>query len=319
MKYTDFIPPLSDFGFKLLFGTEKNKTNLIVLLNAILHDRLGYEKIIDLRLNPTEYKGENPDRKTIQYDIHCLTDRHHRIIVEMQNKVHPNFEDRMFYYGAEAVSRQDRRIKGHSTWDFHIDPVVSLAICNFKIKKMGDRPVSHFSFREVETNMEYGRQLNLVFLQLPWFSDDVEDCNTELDKIMFSLKNMERIQNMQEIPFSKQEGDFYSRIAQASRYSALSEEERLEYDRYMKYENDRLLEQQWAREEGFEEGYQDGHAKGIAQGIAQGIVQGLEEGAEKAKMEDAKKMIELGLDLSLISEITGLSLEKLSNIKSATI
>ena len=33
---SDFISPLSDFGFKNLFGKEgKSKQNLIVLLNAI--------------------------------------------------------------------------------------------------------------------------------------------------------------------------------------------------------------------------------------------------------------------------------------------
>jgi hypothetical protein len=44
-KIGKFIDPLTDFGFKLLFGTEPNKDLLISFLNELFKDR---KVIIDL-------------------------------------------------------------------------------------------------------------------------------------------------------------------------------------------------------------------------------------------------------------------------------
>ena len=312
----DFISPLSDFGFNNLFGTEHGKDNLIDLLNAILHERLGYEKIVDLKLNPTENKGLSPERKSTRYDIHCVTDGGHRIIVEMQNNWHHNFDNRIFYYGVEAISRQDRRLEGQPAWDFSIDPVVSIALCNFK--KFGDRPVLYYTFREAESNEPYGNQLSLAILQLPGFTDVEEECDTFLKQIIYSLKNMERIQTMEKIPFSKGEGDFFSRIARRSRYSALNEEEQLAYDRWLKFENDRILELEYsrreARAEGLAEGLAEGRAEGIAEGRAEGLAEGIAEGRAEEKYDIAKAALAMGLTVDDVEKLTGLSKEELSRL-----
>lgn len=295
----DFISPLSDFGFYNLFGTDNGKENLIDLLNAILHERLGYEKIVDLKLNPTENKGLSPERKTTRYDVHCVTDGGHRIIVEMQNNWHHNFDNRIFYYGVEAIGRQDRRIEGVGAWDFTIVPVVTIALCNFKHKKFGNRPVAYYTFREEETNEPYGNQLSLVFLQLPEFTDKEEECDTFLKKIIYSLKHMESIQTREKIPFSTSEGDFFSRIARRSRYSALSEDEQLAYDRWLKFENDRILELEYSRREA------------IAEGLAAGRAEGLAEGELQQAWKDAKGFYKEGVSLEVISKVTGLSIDEL--------
>jgi predicted transposase/invertase (TIGR01784 family) len=54
---------------------------------------------------------------------------------------------------------------------------------------------------------------------------------------------------------------------------------------------------------GFEEGYKEGLVIGIK-----------ESGKEEANIETAKKMKEKGLDLELIHEITGLSLDKIQEL-----
>ena len=46
-----------------------------------------------------------------------------------------------------------------------------------------------------------------------------------------------------------------------------------------------------------------------------GIKQGLERGTEQSKNEIAKNMLKKGLDISLISEVTGLSNEQINNLK----
>ena len=54
--------------------------------------------------------------------------------------------------------------------------------------------------------------------------------------------------------------------------------------------------------------------KGIEKGIKEGIEQGVEKGAEKITREIALKMIENGMDINLISNITGLSIEELEKL-----
>ena len=69
-----------------------------------------------------------------------------------------------------------------------------------------------------------------------------------------------------------------------------------------------LLDQ--AKNEGIEEGIE----KGIEQGIEKGIEQGIEKGIEKNTRETALKMIENGLDIQLIANITGLSVEEIEKL-----
>ncbi|MCH5241423.1 MAG: Rpn family recombination-promoting nuclease/putative transposase [Muribaculaceae bacterium] len=318
----DFISPLSDFGFNYQFGREQSKDNLIDLLNAILHERLDFEKIVDLTLNPTENKGISPEHKTTRYDIHCVTEKGQRIIVEMQNQNHPNFNNRMLYYGVEAIHRQDRRMDNMNSWDFSIDPVVTIALCNFNQKEFGKRQLIHYTFRDEETNERFGNQLSLVFLQLPQFPDREEECDTFLKQIIYSMKNMERIQTLESIPFSKEATDIFARMAKRSRYSALSEDEQLAFDRWLKFENDRLLEIAYARKEAIEKGLEEGRAEGKAAGIAEGreegravgIAEGRAEGRVEEKWEMAKNLLNLGVDLETVSKASGLSIQDLRKL-----
>lgn len=293
----DYISPMSDFGFKNFFANGKDsKDNLIILLNAILHDYLGFEKITDLSLNPTEDKAENPDRKTTFYDIHCTTSSGKKLIVEMQNKYEDNFRNRVFFYGVEAVMQQDfRKKKKSAVWNFELVPVVTIALCNFHLPGFNERPLAYFNLRDTYTNKEYGNQFQMVFIHMTEFTRDPEKCNTELEKIVFSLMNMDKIQRMQTIPFSNEEGDFYSRLATKSRVSALSRDEKEYYDRWLKHEYDRYLQEELAK--------QNAHKEGRAKGI--------EEGELKKAWESARIMKEKGLDIEFIAEVTGLSIPEL--------
>ena len=62
---------------------------------------------------------------------------------------------------------------------------------------------------------------------------------------------------------------------------------------------------------GMKKGIQQGMKQGIQQGIQQGLKQGIEQGQIKAKKETAKLMLEKGLDISLISDCTGLSFQEI--------
>ncbi len=65
-----FLNPLTDFGFKHLFGAETNKDLLISFINAIFK---GEKTIIDIQYGATEYAGVLQVHKKVFFDLTCTT------------------------------------------------------------------------------------------------------------------------------------------------------------------------------------------------------------------------------------------------------
>ena len=70
-----------------------------------------------------------------------------------------------------------------------------------------------------------------------------------------------------------------------------------------------------AEERGHEAGLKQGLEQGIQQGIQEGIQQGIQEGSQQKAIEAALKMIKMKYPVDDISEITGLSPEKILELK----
>ena len=61
--------------------------------------------------------------------------------------------------------------------------------------------------------------------------------------------------------------------------------------------------------------YAEGEAEGLAKGLAKGLVEGRAEGRAEGIVEVAKKMVDKGMAAALVAEMTGLPLDKVSNLK----
>ncbi|MDW8289070.1 MAG: hypothetical protein RMJ89_13435, partial [Flammeovirgaceae bacterium] len=62
-------------------------------------------------------------------------------------------------------------------------------------------------------------------------------------------------------------------------------------------------------------GFQKGLQEGIKEGIEKGKQEGIKEGIEKNKLETALKAIQKGLSNEVISELTGLSIEEIEQLR----
>jgi predicted transposase/invertase (TIGR01784 family) len=71
------------------------------------------------------------------------------------------------------------------------------------------------------------------------------------------------------------------------------------------------LDYQSGLQEAEEKGIEQGIEKGIEQGIKKGIKEGIKEGDYQRALKDAQKMLEKGLDINLIAEITGLDVKEI--------
>ena len=303
-----FINPFTDWGFKRIFGQEVNKELLIDFLNELF---AGEHVIRDIKFRDKEMLGETKDSKSIVFDIFCDTDDGKHIIVEMQNSSMKHYIERSIYYLARAVSEQG--VVGD--WDYSLSPVYIISFLNFN---PNDRVLKKFrtdaSLRDIGVEEPLTKKVRLIYLVLPYFDKDVEECENDFDCWIYLLKNMNTLERM---PFIAQNAVF-RKLAQITDITTLSKSEREKYDYSLKNMRDYIATYNLAEEKGIEKGFERGRAKGRAEGHAEGKAEGRAEGRAEGSLqtarENARKMRAKGFDQSLISEITGLSIEEIMGL-----
>ena len=82
----------------------------------------------------------------------------------------------------------------------------------------------------------------------------------------------------------------------------------------MNTERDTYNQIEYARETGREEGREEGLKVGREEGHKKGHKEGKEEGAKQKSFDIAKRMLEKGIDVETISELTGLTEKEISKL-----
>lgn len=218
-----FFNPFTDTGFKIVFGKEKDKIILISFLNALLEGRPFYEPITNVIYGDKEVPRDMDCERTAINDIHCVTQSGRHIILEMQLEPHDNFEDRMICYSCRAVTEQMRR--GH--WDFSIESVYSICFTNFLLPGSDPRLVLDRAYCDLESREPVSDRQRYLYIQLPVFgAHSSEECVTELERWIYSLKHMPE---MKEIPFAARD-EAFRRLQQVGEIESMTPEERRQYD-----------------------------------------------------------------------------------------
>lgn len=291
---TRVIDPILDEGFKLLFGRENVSERLLVsFLKSLFADDPILRNIEHVEFINTEHQSEYRDGRTIRYDIKCKTSTGHKFIVEMQNASQVNILDRSEYYLSRAIAKQGYKGKDRTSrnWNHKLTPVVGVFICNFNVNGLDRKAITHLGVCDMETGKPIGAAKRSVFIQLPSFKKDEDECTQESDKWIYNIKNMG---TMQRVAF-KTEEDIFNYLDEVSNVAALDEDEREFYEDALKYVRDRNAEREFAMEEGL--------AKGRAEGRADAI------------KDTVIRMIDAKCDDDLIKDITGVSQGQLDNIK----
>ena len=184
-----FINPFTDMGFKRIFGQEVNKNLLIDFLNDLLE---GEKRIIDITFLDKEQLGTSVDDRSCNYDIYCENENGERFIVEIQNRGHRNFKERAIYYLSRAIANQGQ--KGPS-WIFDLKAVYGVFFMNFHLDgRRQARFRTDIDLRDMRTNEPFSDKMRFIFLDLPAFTKDEETCETDFERWIYVLKNMEILQ-----------------------------------------------------------------------------------------------------------------------------
>ena len=290
-----FINPFTDLGFKIIFGREFSKPQLLDFLNTLLE---GERTITDLKFLDKEQTAIFQGDRSPIYDILCETDSGEKIIVEMQNREHPHFKERMLYYASEAIVRQG---ESGNDWNYNIKAVYMVAFTNFVQTGYANRLRIDVRLTDNEGGM-FLDKMRLIFLQMPCFLKEADECENHFERWIYILKNMEILERM---PWAAQNAVF-QRLAEVAEVSKLSKEDRLEYDHALKRYRDTYNALTGAEEKGM--------AEGLAKGRAEGLAKGRAEGAEENKRDNARRMKADGMPAELIAKYTGLTVEEIGQL-----
>jgi predicted transposase/invertase (TIGR01784 family) len=280
-----YINPFTDYGFKRLYGEEPNKDLLLDFLNELLKEEQG--KITELKYLKNENLATTELNRKAIFDLYCTNEKGEKFIVELQKTKQKFFKDRTIYYSTFPIREQ--AVIG-SDWNFELKKVYTIAILDFVFDEDKNEP-NKFRYdvklTEQETKEVFYDKLTFIYLEMPKFNKKIEDLETRFDKWLFVLKNLHKLDRVPE----KLKESIFLQLFETAEISKFSQQEYQEYENSLKYYRDIKNSLDTAKEEG------------------------IIEGIEKGKIEIAKNMISKGIEISLISEITGLTEKEINELK----
>ena len=299
-KKYQFINPFTDMGFKKIFGQEITKDLLIDFLNDLL---IGEREITDIQFLDKEQLGVTEEDRSLIYDVYCETVTGEKIIVEMQNKSQPFFKDRALYYLSNAIARQGE--KG-TTWKYEVKAVYGVFFMNFHLEQGVEAMRRDIILANKETHKLFSDKMRFIFLELPSFKKEEEECDNDFERWIYVLKNMETLNRL---PFKAQKSVF-KKLEQIVDIASMSKADRIKYDESIKKYRDTLavMSGQWL------EGKAEGKAEGIQEGEARGLLKGKAEGLQEGIAKVAKNMKAMKMSDKQIAAATGLSEEVIKSL-----
>ena len=146
-------------------------------------------------------------------------------------------------------------------------------------------------------------RIGVFYVNLCNFASSQPEVSQEMRTWLYLLKNM---QDMDESDFRRQDGIFRE-LMEECRITKLNNMEKENYEKsIMEYEDVKAAiayTKQLAEKNAFDKGLEKGMQKGI------------EKGKNEEKLSIVHNMLDKGLDIALISEITGLSVSEIRKIK----
>ena len=274
-----YISLLTDFGFKRIFGTKPNKDLLINFLNSLFE---GFQVIKDVKYLNSEHVGDvYAERKAI-FDVYCENERGEKFIVEMQNAYQKYFKDRSLFYSTFPIREQAP--KG-AEWNFKLEHVYTVALLNFDLKEeaFDQDDINHdVGLLDKKTHKVFNDKLSFKYVEIAKFDKTEDELVTLYDKWLYVLKNLSRLD---ERPAALKEKVF-TKLFKEAEIAKFTPTELKEYEDSLK-------------------AYRD---------VKNSIDTALEKGREEKAIQIAKKMLDAGMDIDTIINMTDLSKSEIEKL-----
>lgn len=277
-----FLDVKTSYAFTKVFGSEQSKGILIDFLNAII-DFEDNSRILDLSIVDPYQIPLIQGMKDSYVDVKAVLSNKIKVIIEMQVLNYEGLEKRILYNAAKSYSTQLVKAQKYES----LEPIITLTITDFILFEEFKKIISYFGVLEKKEFTKFSNDIELIFVELPKFNKKEDELKTITDKWIYFIKNAGELDY---IPESLKESNLIDAFEFADT-AFLSEKE---------------LEIQFKQED-FIYIRKGSIAKIRKDNFRIGRAEGKEEGREIAKIEAAQRSLALGLDIGIISKITGLT------------
>ena len=277
-KKVELLDPKIDYVFKRIFGEKGDEDILMSLLNSILK---GNPTINELELLNTEYPKEGVITKGCQFDILAKTDNDTTINIEMQYRNNKNINDRIVYY-SDRLNVNEYKV-GEKYGE---KKVISIWIFAENISDR-EEPISEiFPCYKENKNDKWEvvtENKRIIVFELNKYQTTNENFKDLLTNWVNFLQKPEYLEN-NPLKIKNKELD---KTIEKLEYMSKNQQDKYIIDSFNDYERDYYNDTKTAKEEGLKEG----------------------------KEEIAKNMLKKGYKIEDISELSGLSLDEIEELK----
>jgi len=281
--YTDnqiFIPIISDYGFKATFGNEANTLFLRKALQALIKSEIPIKEV---KFDKNTFEGITQDGRSGIFDLACTDENDNHFIVEMQYGDAPYFVQRMKFYALHKFNAMVKRGK----FDYGtLKKIYCVAILANDILPY---PQFHTvaNLRDEQGEL-FDDQMTFITVELDKFTLQEADCQTDLQKLIYTMKTIHTHTFTNPIQFPKFWDEDWLKIAIDELDS-----------RKMTPDEKASLEILIAR-----------NAESVKAESRK-----INQAREAEKIETIRKSLQRGLDLELIADIVGTSVDFVKSIQ----
>lgn len=306
-KEQTFVNLFDDSGFKAVYADRNNKHLLITLLNHVLPDDAHVHDIV-------EYRDREQERDTVYskrtiLDLICVDETGSIFSVEVQQEVDSVFFNRCVYY---AAGHYHGELLDGMYYDA-LHPVYVVAILKTLLPHDdeslwdADHLISEYRFIEKRTGDFAPPTIFITFVELGRFSKSEADCRSERDRVFYWFNNSCLASD---IPLCASGDPEMQTLVEATRIAAFPPEKKNIYNRDVMNE----LDIKYSEKKKFEAGKSEGLLIGREEGHAEGLAEGLARGREEERLAMARNMLAIGMPISQIAKVTGLTHEQVKTL-----
>ncbi len=333
IRLMERINPRVDMAFKKIFGVEENKDLLISLINSIVSKE---DQVLDITLmNPYNPQNFRNDKLSI-LDVKAKGHDGKLFNIEIQISDEADYDKRALYYWAKLYTEQLEQSVDYST----LSKAIGIHILNFKSIFESNKYHNVFRITEKDTGYVYFKDLELHTIELKKFCPSTqEDLSTFMDRVKNSLdmwmtfltrhdllrgdkmpKNLDdpRLKKAMDVlnvmNFTEEERMSYEDRLHWLRIEASALKKQMEKGLKKGMKKGEKIGMKKGEEIGIKKGREEGEKIGMEKGEKIGMEKGEKIGMEKAALDVARILKQQGVEPSIISLSTGLSVSVIENL-----
>jgi len=286
-----FISLLSDYGFKVAFADESNTLFLRRALQALIKSETPIKKVQFLR---NEFVGITEDSRGGIFDLVCEDEKQRTFIVEMQLGYYKHFIQRAKFYAFQRFNTLVEKGK------YQFDNLTPIYCIGFLAKGIFPKSSEYYHFGRLinQKGEELDQQITHIIVEINKFEKKENDIQSDLDKLIYIMKNLENIKGVDQLPKFLTE-DWIEQAMKKLDKSQMTPDQRMHYEMMMA-KNATIIEM--LKEEERQKVAKEAAAKAATKA------------AKETAKATAKNLKEMGVKFEIISKSTGLTKEEIESL-----